>query len=425
MSNVTSTPSSSKRAASAVPPSTPAAKRARPSSADKDDEDDAADEAGDGEPIDEENMDDEAKAKAQRREARTIRNRESAQRSRNQRKAHLAWLEQRVVELEAENRVLRTGSTPSSPMKTRESSPANSIVSLASDLGIPAEIVSAGGGVNLATVAPPPADVQEDIKPFISTTVAPPTEAPEPIPITGPVSADFANDIRAENAALRWRVGMLENIVKQAATFFSAYNAPVDGQATPVAPNGMALPNTPFQQPAPGMSATLSPPMYPTVAREAVQSPLRLQTELDTAPSHPTHVQSSSTSDAFSSFVDLSTPVARHPAARARGSLTGINLDLPANGQRLAGLDLGGIDASFASSGDRISIQDGDQADGWFPEGASAAQWDQEMNDLLETLEGSKPGVGVSPVVPGSAVGVAAPMVTGEEWAWEAALVDF
>lgn len=238
-------------------------------------------------------------------------------------------------------------------MKTRESSPANSIVSLASDLGIPAEIVSAGGGVNLATVAPPPADVQEDIKPFISTPVAPPTEAPEPIPITGPVSADFANDIRAENAALRWRVGMLENIVKQAATFFSAYNPPVDGQATPVTSNGLALVSTPFQQPAPGMSATLSPPMYPTVAREAVQSPLRLQTELDTAPSHPTHVQSTSTSDAFSSFVDLSTPVARHPAAvatsssvssvrrdaalqRARGSLTGINLDLPANGQRLA-----------------------------------------------------------------------------------------
>lgn len=47
------------------------------------------------------------------------------------------------------------------------------------------------------------------------------------------------------------------------------------------------------------------------------------------------------------------------------------------------------------------------------------------MNDLLETLEGSKPDVGVSPVVPGSAVGVAAPMVTGEDWAWEAALVDF
>lgn len=44
------------------------------------------------------------------------------------------------------------------------------------------------------------------------------------------------------------------------------------------------------------------------------------------------------------------------------------------------------------------------------------------MNDLLETLESSRPE-GVSPVVPGGgAVGVAP--VTGEEWAWEATMVE-
>lgn len=44
------------------------------------------------------------------------------------------------------------------------------------------------------------------------------------------------------------------------------------------------------------------------------------------------------------------------------------------------------------------------------------------MNDLLETLESSRPE-GVEPVVPGGGAVGGAP-VTGDEWAWEATMVD-
>jgi len=43
------------------------------------------------------------------------------------------------------------------------------------------------------------------------------------------------------------------------------------------------------------------------------------------------------------------------------------------------------------------------------------------MNDLLETLEGQTNSV--SPVVPGG--NNAASAVMGEQWAWEAAMVEF
>lgn len=62
--------------------------------------------------------------------------------------------------------------------------------------------------------------------------------------------------------------------------------------------------------------------------------------------------------------------------------------------------------------------------DGFFHEGTqAAAEWDQEMNDLLETLEGHKPE-NVAPVVPGGGVVGAESAMGGNEWAWEAALVD-
>lgn len=245
---------------------------------------------------------------------------------------------------------MRSGSIAHSPNRTRESSPANSVFSLASDLGIPPEIVSAGGGVNLAAVAPPSADVLEDIKPAIPTeSVA--TPQPVSMPTMPPSASSSENpaDLSAENAALRWRVGMLENIVKQAATFFSACNA-VDGQVPPVGAAAMFNnSNTAAAyQPSPAMEATLSPSMFPSIARDAVvvSSPLNLQSTLPTT-------QTSTSGDVVSSLFNLSNPLARHPAVvatlpavsserrgvalqRARGPLTGINLDLPANQRRLS-----------------------------------------------------------------------------------------
>ncbi|KAK7041514.1 hypothetical protein VNI00_009384 [Paramarasmius palmivorus] len=52
-----------------------------------------------------------------RKEARAHRNRIAAQNSRDRKKAQFAYLEQRVAELEEENRRLRAGSTPSEPQQ--------------------------------------------------------------------------------------------------------------------------------------------------------------------------------------------------------------------------------------------------------------------------------------------------------------------
>jgi hypothetical protein len=408
--------SSSKRPAAASAP-TPAAKRARSSPADDDHEEDEELKELD---ISEQNMTEEDLAKKARREARTIRNRESAQRSRNQRKAHLAWLEARVVELEAENRALRTGSAPSTPSKTRESSPAHSVMSLASDLGIPSEIVQAGCGVSLATVLPPPADALTDMKPNVE---APAPATPPPAPpappqelMASPMALAPSNpaELFAQNEQLRWRVNMLENLVRQAANIFSSCPTSNANQASFLAPQFALHP----PQPHPGMESTLSPPLYPSDPRQ-VASPLHLQAQLD-APNHP----ATASGDASQSFVDLSTPLARHPAAGE--GLFDNQLGLAGNpaanvgrgaGDRstgsASGLDLGIAASSlFEGTGNNAQAPQGT----WFEVTEAAAFDDSEMrglDDLLAELEAKQPeqaGPTVSALTE-SALGT-------NEWAW-------
>lgn len=128
-------------------------------------------------------MDEEMIARKARRDARTIRNRESAQRSRNQRKAHLSDLEERVQQLEAENARLKE-----SPI--RDPSPSQSVF-------LPLDTA-----INLADVIPPPLDLGIDIKPIIQ-----PTEKCQ--------DGLEAEKLKAENMALRERVTLLEGLVKQ------------------------------------------------------------------------------------------------------------------------------------------------------------------------------------------------------------------
>ncbi|WVF69873.1 hypothetical protein IAT40_004655 [Kwoniella sp. CBS 6097] len=335
MTTVNAVASSSKRPAPTTTPSSEptSAKRPRPSNAsesvngDEDEDEGEGDRSGtttlgeNGEPLD---MDEEARAKVARKEARTIRNRESAQRSRNQRKAHLAYLEARVVELEAENRTLRgdapasafspslPGSTLGSP-SAREASPAQSVISLANDLGIPTELVS-GTGVKLSSVAPPPADLHlEDIKPVIPSTPEPEnaelkslahTVAPS-TPLTvasGPITS--TDRFQAENAALRERVSLLENLVKQVVAVAnlsglndkhsaSASNTVVEHQPEMVSPTTtnhidwaafLSLPHlNPTAVPsAPGLEATLSPPYYPATLADAPETHAAAQSTLPT-----------------------------------------------------------------------------------------------------------------------------------------------
>ncbi|OWZ78619.1 hypothetical protein C366_03267 [Cryptococcus neoformans Tu401-1] len=306
----------------------------------------------------EDNINEEMKAKLARKEARTIRNRESAQRSRNQRKAHLAWLESRVLELEAENQVLRgvpsdaepeakegstveviEGSVSSALMASfstlttsasesasssvhpnptsaaastwtkrsfhpnpshsrtrthsREVSPAQSVLSLATDLGLPTELVNGGAGVRLASVTPPSkgmlsemgVDDDDDdngaahkdrirVGNFFRTHFG-------RIP---PSSNSFSEEefqLKQENAHLRERVGLLENLVKQVVILFNLnpHSAPLcipvsmPSMSTPVpAPLSMLL-GTPLPTPRFSLSQLSVPMQTPGLNSMSISIP--------------------------------------------------------------------------------------------------------------------------------------------------------
>nr|ADE10085.1 bZIP 1 [Tremella fuciformis] len=167
-------------------------------------------EVDDASHADDGDMNDATRAKVARKEARIIRNRESAQRSRNQRKAHVAELEERVKavqvleervkELEEENASLRSSSSYSSA-----GSPSRSVrlsergVSPALSVASSSMLPYTGGGVNLAAVAPPPRDLdmEVDVKPTLAL-----------------LGDDTLAKVQGENAALRDRVARLEELVK-------------------------------------------------------------------------------------------------------------------------------------------------------------------------------------------------------------------
>lgn len=281
MSASTNAVASSSRRPSVSSTSAPPNKRPRTEEADDDEDED--------EQLNE--LDDSTRAKMERKQARvsltrpltaraladiqTIRNRESAQRSRNQRKAHLANLEVRVAELERENRALRgetTGNTPppSSRSAEREVSPAQSVISLANDLGLPHDMVTYG--VNLATVAPPPRDLDDnvDVKPVVA--------APSPARPTASTFVDVPA-LQSENAALRERIGLLENLVKQVVALSNLGGLPQS--APPAPPAHSSTPHDPVEPfdwntlvvpPQPShLSPTLSPTLYPTQSLDRVQ----------------------------------------------------------------------------------------------------------------------------------------------------------
>jgi len=148
-----------------------------------------------------------------------MRNRESAQRSRNQRKNELLYLQTRVGELEEENRRLREQtpqltSSPSSSMSSlRQATPEQKVLTLAGDLGIPPSMVSAG--VNMSSVAP--RHVESEL----------PIVKEEPI-FHQPAPPSEIDRLISENRALLERIQTLESLVKQvvAMSDFSTVNVP-------------------------------------------------------------------------------------------------------------------------------------------------------------------------------------------------------
>ncbi|WWC59408.1 uncharacterized protein I303_101963 [Kwoniella dejecticola CBS 10117] len=340
MSPANAVASSSKRPApsQSTPSPNKAAKRPRAStsSAPNDDAEDH-DEEGDAEHEGGEE-DGDLQAKIARKEARTIRNRESAQRSRNQRKAHLVYLEKRVVELEAENKALKGGETmsisgsPTSPSSysAREASPAQSVISLANDLGIPSVLVN-GTGVRLSNVAPPPADLEmEDVKPNIQQSPVPTSH--QPLPQTGfATNSTQLDQLKAENSALRERISLLENLVKQVvavANFSGLSTAQQEAKpavhrqqtseiVSPITGNSMdwssLLSASGPVAPTAGLESTLSPPYYPSTITDAPPATSHQAIQQPESSYHRIALESNASMPA--------NPVARHPAEVATSSL--------------------------------------------------------------------------------------------------------
>lgn len=160
-----------------------------------------------------------------------IRNRESAQRSRNQRKQYLAGLEVRNRELEEEVRRLRgespgvtpkpSPSTVASSTTALETSPEQTVLTLAGELGIPPQMVSSG--VSLSSVAPPPHDAEPDVQ--VKQEF-----------ITAPALTNSEMDkLVSQNKALTQRVSILENLLKQVVAVSNLGGLqPIVTQPTPV-----------------------------------------------------------------------------------------------------------------------------------------------------------------------------------------------
>lgn len=66
----------------------------------------------------------------------------------------------------------------------------------------------------------------------------------------------------------------------------------------------------------------------------------------------------------------------------------------------------------------------GPSPDGWFREGSQEAQWDEGMNELLETLEGGVVSQHHTESMPSSSGTSLISTMESNEWAWEQALVD-
>ncbi|KAK8846867.1 hypothetical protein IAR55_005957 [Kwoniella newhampshirensis] len=426
MSDFNAVASSSKRPASSSTPIATGNKRARPSTSHHEDESDGEVDIvlnADGE------MDEETKAKIARKEARTIRNRESAQRSRNQRKAHLAYLETRVMELEEENRALKRGelSTPSprpasnatlSPGSSsgREASPAQSVMSLANDLGIPTELVS-GTGVKLSNVAPPPADLHlEDVKPVIAAS---PSRATTPTTTQDPLI-----ELRAANAALRERVSLLENLVKQVVAVANLSGLEDKSSSPSTAPTLSIENSTPnatqntvdwsaflsvpsVAPPGPGLEFTLSPALFPTsIPNTAMPTTIELT---------PQAYQTQFLPDSKPILSEeTSNPVARHPAAVATKSPVFLATERRDEAlQRARGISsmsslakalgssqgMGSSDTVFLRGGQGMYADENKEGGfqmGWESNDHSVGQvqidqvesWDEAMRTLIEDLEG-------------------------------------
>lgn len=265
-----------------------------------------------------EGLDEQAIAKKARKDARVLRNRQSAQRSRNQRKNEMVYLQSRVAELEEENRRLREQSLSTASMSSpststssiRLATPEQQVMTLAGDLGLPPSLVSSG--VKLSSVAPQ------------QTGVESPVVKEESI-VHSQTSPSEVDRLLAENRALVERVQMLETLVKHvvALSDLSGLNANHSTASTSTSLDTLALPQPSAQSDYLDFNSFVNPTIEETPSVPVTQISPELRTPTwsgeEANPNHPIACHSAAVATS-----DLPSSGKGEAQQRAKG--TGLNL---------------------------------------------------------------------------------------------------
>jgi len=311
-----------------------------------------------------EDLDESALAKKARKDARVMRNRESAQRSRNQRKNEMVSLQTRVRELEEENRRLRDqtphlSSSPStSTSSLRQATPEQRVLSLADNLGIPPSMVSAG--VNLSSVAPRHAETEL------------PVLKEEPT-IHQLVPSSEIDRLILENRALSERIQTLELLVKQvvAMSNFSTVN--------------VSIPTTTTQQ-------TLAPLPEQTTKNDTFDFSSFVNPTVDETSSLSMNHQSLTTPSWSSADTNSNHPIACHSAAGEGDRFEfASKLDyqgaFKSSGQGHSSLSQNeGMDFGF-SLGEARSINETAECKFTNEEEGAVERWEMELKQFLAGIE--------------------------------------
>lgn len=188
--------------------------------------------------------------------------------------------------------------------RSREPSPAQSVFSLATDLGLPTELVNGGAGVRLASVTPPSKEMlsemgvdddDDDREATHGDRIGVGNFFHTHLGHIQPSSNSFDEEeaqLKEENAHLRERIGLLENLVKQVVILFdlnpnsTSLRIPVSmpnmSAPVPAPPSPMLLGTS---LPIPGLSLTQMSVLMPTPGQNSMSISI------------PTHTLPYSTSD--------------------------------------------------------------------------------------------------------------------------------
>lgn len=321
-----------------------------------------------------EGLDEQALAKKARKDARVLRNRQSAQRSRNQRKNEMVYLQSRVAELEEENRRLREQSSSTASMSSpststssrRLATPEQQVMTLAGDLGLPPSLVSSG--VKLSSVAPQQTGVESPVvkEEFIARSQT---------------SSSEVDRLLAENRALVERVQMLETLVKHvvALSDLSGLNAKPSTASTSTSLDTLALPQPSAHSDYLDFNSFVNPTIEETPSVPVTQMSPELRTPTwsgeEANPNHP--IACHSAAGEGNRFELASQLDYQGTFESGRQSISGFGQD--------EGLDFGRIFA-LPETG---AVEENTDVTVAHEQEAAVEQWEEELKQMLAGFEES------------------------------------